>query len=83
MPAKIYSAAIIGIEALPIEVEVDLSSGLHAFKIIGLADKAIEESKERVSLSLKNSGLKPPSSFNKKITVNLAPADFKKGLYMI
>jgi magnesium chelatase family protein len=78
VPAKIYSAAIIGIEALPIEVEVDLSSGLHAFKIIGLADKAIEESKERVSLSLKNSGLKPPSSFNKKITVNLAPADFKK-----
>ncbi len=78
MPAKTFSAATIGIEALPIEVEVDVSGGIHAFHIIGLADKAIEESKERIGLCLKNSGLASPLALNKKVTVNLAPADFKK-----
>ena len=78
MPAKTFSAATIGIEAIPIETEVDVSSGIHAFHIIGLADKAIDESKERIGLCLKNSGLQSPLSLNKKVTVNLAPADFKK-----
>ena len=78
MPAKIFSAATIGIEAIPIETEVDVSSGIHAFHIIGLADRAIDESKERIGLCLKNSGLQSPLSLNKKVTVNLAPADFKK-----
>lgn len=78
MPAKTFSGAPIGISALLIEVEVDLSGGIHAFHIVGLADKAIDESKERIGLALKNSGLKSPLSFNKKITVNLAPADLKK-----
>ncbi len=78
MPAKIFSAATIGIDAIPVETEVDVSSGIHAFHIIGLADKAIDESKERISLCLKNSGLQSPLSLNKKVTVNLAPADFKK-----
>lgn len=78
MPAKLFSAATIGIEAIPIETEVDVSSGIHAFHIIGLADKAIEESKERIGLCLKNSGLQSPLSLNKKVTVNLAPGDFKK-----
>ncbi len=78
MPTKIYSASTFGIEALPIEVEIDFSPGLHSFQIIGLADKAIEESKERISLALKNSGIKPPLSFHKKLIVNLAPADIKK-----
>ncbi|MEW5805445.1 MAG: YifB family Mg chelatase-like AAA ATPase [Patescibacteria group bacterium] len=78
MPIKVRSASTFGIEALPIEVEVDFSSGLHSFQIIGLADKAIEESRERISLALKNSGIKPPLSFHKKLIINLAPADIKK-----
>lgn len=78
MPAKIFSAALIGLDALPIEVEVDLSRGLHFFSIVGLPDKAIEESKERVSSAIKNSNFTPPNRTNNRIIVNLAPADLKK-----
>lgn len=73
--SKIFSAVVVGLEAEPIEVEVDISSGLPSFLIVGLPDKAVEESKERVRAALKNSGITPPS---KRITVNLAPADLKK-----
>jgi len=76
--AKIYSAELEGIKAKLIEVEVDLNVGLHAFNIVGLADKALNEAKERVNSALKNSGVKPPNRENRKITVNLAPADIKK-----
>lgn len=76
--AKVYSAELEGIDARLIEVEVDINIGLHSFNIVGLADKATNEAKERVSSALKNSGTKPPSRENRKITVNLAPADFKK-----
>lgn len=65
-------------EANLIEVEVDLNVGLHAFTIVGLGDKAIGEAKERVNSALKNSGVKPPNRENRRITVNLAPADVKK-----
>lgn len=78
MPAKVLSAAIAGLDAQIIEVEVDLHSGLHSFRIVGLPDKAVGESKERVSSALKNSGAKPAHRYNKRITVNLAPADIKK-----
>lgn len=78
MPAKIFSAAIVGLWARPVEVEVDLSPGLHSFNIVGLPDKAVEESKERVSAAIKNSGAVPPGRKNKRVTVNLAPADLKK-----
>jgi magnesium chelatase family protein len=78
MTSKVYSAAIIGIKARPIEVEVDLGSGLHSFNIVGLADKAITEAKDRVSSAIKNSGASPPQKQNRRITVNLAPADLKK-----
>ncbi len=78
MPAKVYSAAVIGIKAQPIEVEVDLGPGLHNFNIVGLADKAVNEAKDRVSSAIKNSGAVAPSRQNRKITVNLAPADLKK-----
>lgn len=78
MPAKLFSAATIGIDAIPIEVEVDTAAGLHAFHIVGLGDKAVAESKERVSSAIKNSGIQPPSRLNKRVTVNLAPADLKK-----
>ncbi|MBI2010877.1 MAG: YifB family Mg chelatase-like AAA ATPase [Candidatus Colwellbacteria bacterium] len=76
--ARVYSAELEGIEARLIEVEVDLNVGFHSFNIVGLADKALSESKERVSSALKNTGFKPPTKENRKITVNLAPADVKK-----
>ncbi len=73
--AKVNSAAVIGLDASPVEVEVDISNGLPSFSIVGLPDKAIEESKERVRSAIKNSGANFPMS---RITVNLAPADIKK-----
>ena len=76
--SKVYSAELEGINARLIEVETDLNVGLHSFNIVGLADKALSEAKERVSSALKNSGTKPPTKENRKITVNLAPADVKK-----
>ncbi|RJQ28715.1 ATP-binding protein [Candidatus Parcubacteria bacterium] len=76
--ARTYSAELEGIRAKLIEIEVDLHVGIHAFNIVGLADKALNEARERVNSALKNSGIKPPSRENRKITVNLAPADIKK-----
>ncbi len=76
--AKLYSAELDGINAELIEVEADLNVGLHSFNIVGLADKAVSEAKERVNSALKNCGIKPPTKENRRITVNLAPADIKK-----
>ncbi|MFA5197489.1 MAG: YifB family Mg chelatase-like AAA ATPase [Patescibacteria group bacterium] len=73
--AKINSIAVIGLSGEKVEVEVDLSNGLPAFNIVGLPDKAVEESKERVRSAIKNSGCIFPQ---KRITVNLAPADLRK-----
>lgn len=75
MLAKVNSMAVIGLESNSIEVEVDISKGLPSFNIVGLPDKAVEESKERVRSAIKNSGAKFPMQ---RITVNLAPADLKK-----
>jgi magnesium chelatase family protein len=76
MLAKVLSGANVGLSALLVEVEVDIASrGLPAFAIVGLADRAIEEAKERVRSALHNSGAEFPA---KKITVNLAPADLPK-----
>ena len=75
MLAKINSIAVIGLNAEKVEVEVDLSPGLPAFNIVGLPDKAVEESKERVRSAIKNCGATFPQ---KRITVNLAPADIRK-----
>ncbi len=75
---KIYSAELEGIRSELVEVEADLNVGLHAFNVVGLADKAVSEAKERVNSALKNSGIKPPTKENRRITVNLAPADVKK-----
>ena len=78
MPAKVFSAALVGLNAQPIEVEVDLSSGLHCFSIVGLPDAAVNEAKERVSSAIKNCGGSPPHHTNRRVIVNLAPADLKK-----
>ncbi len=78
MPAKVYSAATLGLESVLVEVEVDvLSQGLHTFTLVGLPDTAIKESRDRVSAALKNSGFKPPHHSG-RVTVNLAPADLPK-----
>lgn len=76
--AKVYAAELDGIEARLIEVETDINVGLHSFNIVGLADKALSEAKERVNSALKNIGVKAPNRENRKIVVNLAPADVKK-----
>lgn len=76
MLAKVFSSAIVGLDAVPIEVEVDIASqGLPSFTIVGLPDKAVEEAKERVRSAIRNSGADFPA---KRITVNLAPADLPK-----
>ena len=75
MLSKIQSATTIGIEAKPIEIEVDITKGLPAIVIVGLPDTAIRESKDRVRSAIKNSQLEYPSQ---KITVNLAPGNLKK-----
>lgn len=72
---RVQSASFQGIEAYPVEVEVDVSLGLPRFTVVGLPDQAVKESKERVRAAIKNSGFPMPS---RKITVNLAPADVKK-----
>lgn len=62
--AKTSSAQTIGLGAKIIDVEIDLSKGLHSFTIVGLPDKGVEESKDRVSASIKNSGFISPKSLN-------------------
>jgi magnesium chelatase family protein len=75
MLAKVRSGAIIGLDGAIVEVEVDISSGLPSFTIVGLPDTAVQEAKERVRAAIRNSGCTFPM---KRIVVNLAPADLKK-----
>jgi len=72
---KAFSAAVFGIDAYPVEVEVDISAGLPNFTTVGLPDAAVRESRERIQSAIRNCGLEFPFQ---KITVNLAPADVKK-----
>ena len=79
MPSiRVFSGATIGLDAFPVEVEVDSTPGLHSFNIVGLPDKTVEESKDRIASAIRNSGFVAPSQKNRKIVVNLAPADVKK-----
>jgi magnesium chelatase family protein len=75
MLARVYSCTVLGIEGVPLEVEVYISGGLPSFDIIGLPDPSVKEARERVRAAVKNSGFKFPYD---RITVNLAPADLKK-----
>jgi magnesium chelatase family protein len=74
--ACLRSAAVFGIEALPVHVEVDVSFGLPSFTMVGLPDPSVRESRDRVRSAIRNSGFEFPSH---RITVNLAPADVRKG----
>ncbi len=76
--AKVYSAQTTLLEAHIIDIEVDLSKGLHAFSIVGLPGKAVEESRDRVSAAIKNTGYTSPKGKNQKVVISLAPADLKK-----
>ena len=72
----VHSRALLGLEARPVQVEVHLANGLPSFTLVGLADTEVKEARERVRSAIANAGLDFPS--NKRITVNLAPADLPK-----
>ena len=75
MLARVWSASIVGIDALKVGVEIDVSGGLPGIVVVGLPDVAVQESKERVKAALKNAGYAFPM---RKIVINLAPADLRK-----
>jgi len=75
MFAKALSGAVVGIEAALVEVQCDISTGLPAFTIVGLPEKEVQESRERIRSAIRNSGYQFPA---RRITANLAPADVKK-----
>ncbi len=75
MLARVYSAAVMGVHAYQVDVEVDTSRGLPSFSTVGLPDASVKESKDRVRAAIRNSGYFFPGGV---ITVNLAPADVKK-----
>ncbi len=75
MVSKVLSATVVGLDGVLVEVETDILNGLPSFTIVGLPDKAVEESKERVRSAIKNSGAEFPT---KRVTVNLAPGDLPK-----
>ena len=75
MLSKVFGFGLLGLEAYPIEIEVDINRGLPSVTIVGLPDNVVKESKERVKSAIKNSGFDYPAD---RITVNLAPSDIKK-----
>ena len=75
MLARCQSASLLGLEARPVTVEVDLAPGLPGLQLVGLPDTAIQESRERVRAALRNSGFRGPLV---RVVVNLAPADLRK-----
>ncbi|NTU92945.1 MAG: YifB family Mg chelatase-like AAA ATPase [Chlorobiaceae bacterium] len=75
MLTTLTAASLVGIDALRVEIEANVSGGLPAFTVVGLPDNAVKESRERILTAIRNSGFELPS---KKITVNLAPADVRK-----
>ena len=75
MHTRLYSCALCGLEAIPIEIEVDVTKGLPSTNIVGLPDETVRESRDRVKTAIMNSGFVYPMG---RITINLAPADIKK-----
>lgn len=76
--AKVFGAQTQLAASTTIHIEADISRGLHSFVIVGLANKSVEESKDRVAAAIKNSGLTSPKQHNRKVVISLAPADMKK-----
>ena len=75
MYSKIYTGAISGIDSLIATVEVDVSTGMPTFEMVGLLNHEVREAKERVKVALKNTGIEIPP---KRITVSISPADMRK-----
>jgi len=75
MLARVLSAAIVGLDAVPVDVEVDVSPGIPTFAVVGLPDGAVREARERVRSAIRNTGFEMPA---RRITVNLAPVDSRK-----
>src|SRR3989338_1801760 len=76
MLTTVTSCAVIGLDGEKISIEVDVSRGYPKFIVVGLPDKSVDESRQRIPTSIKNSGFEYP--FSRKIVVNLAPADLRK-----
>jgi len=76
--SKLHSAQITVLQPHIIDIEVDISNGLYSFTIVGLANKAVDESRDRISAAIKNSGFTSPKQKNQKVVISLAPADLKK-----
>ncbi len=76
--SKTYSAQLSGLATHIVNIEVDLSNGLHAFAVVGLADKSVDEAKDRISAAIKNTGYTSPKQKNQKVVISLAPADVRK-----
>jgi magnesium chelatase family protein len=76
--AAVVAAQPVGASAEIVTVEADLTRGLHSFSVVGLADKAVEEARDRVSAAIRHSGIKSPKQENRRIILSLAPADLKK-----
>ncbi len=76
--ATLRAVQPIGAGAELITIEADLTRGLHSFSIVGLADKAMEEARDRISAAIRHSGFKSPKSTNRRIVLSLSPADLKK-----
>lgn len=76
--ASVLAAQPLGALAELVEIEADLTKGLHSFSIVGLPDKAVEEARDRISAAIRHAGFKSPKSENKKIVLSLSPADLKK-----
>lgn len=76
--ATLRAAQPVGSGAELVTIEADLTRGLHSFSVVGLADKAVEEARDRVSAAIRHAGFKPPKAKNQRIVLSLAPADLKK-----
>ena len=76
--SRIFSAQPYHLEGHIVSVEIDITNGLHSFSIVGLPDKAVEESRDRVASAIKNSGFTSPKQENHKTVVSLAPAELRK-----
>lgn len=76
--ASLSSAQPVGASAELVTIEADLSRGLHAFSIVGLADRAVDEARDRIAAAIRHSGFKSPKATNRRIILSLSPASLKK-----
>jgi magnesium chelatase family protein len=76
--ATLLAAQPVGADAEMVTIEADLTRGLHAFSVVGLPDKAMQESRDRISAAIRHAGFKSPKATNRRIVLSLSPADLRK-----